>query len=806
MGTTLITVGTRHVKVWRPEGSTVSTPVSTPVKALAGFFSSAQSAATHRILHGRNCLLGSLLEGTFTAVVPISGTQAFVCSELGDICLLDDSTGGQRFSSVANVGYAITSASITKEGDLVVAGKGTISTYKVKNLLASRADGKRTSEPGPNSSFGESVFVALAPLGKRVVAVDDSRIIRLVHPHKGKAADKSDVELQLPAHGGPVLGVRPLPLNDVLKASFFTWSTDGTILFWGADGICKRQFSIPLEQGEGPDVNTINELKIVRSVAAAGVMVSGDKLGVIRIIEEKTGNCVYSLRAHAGEITDIAVHEKHNLIASCGRDRTVQVFQKSGKIWELQQTLDEHVGAVTGLLFTSDAQHLISCSSDRTVVVREALTRIEGETTMFAYMIIRTITLKATPASMCLLNGRSDVLLMSTIDRCVLKYNLETGHLANSFKTADSEGGDAVVLSSLIHLTTVNGANILAGVSSTDKSLRLYDENGNIIARDWGHTEGITDLTTTMTSSKSHNGEYQQRSLVTVAVDGTIFVWLYGAKSTSSKTDLSQSMELMGLNPSKDMLSGKPPMRRVLSQSEMARFRQSSPEQDDMTTPTNPGKRAHRPLERKGSRFSLAQKPNLEPSLSSYDLSNRRRTRVTRSPSPTSPNRKSPPRLPTINRKSSSDNAGTVRKRMSTTARASIGPGSAPPGDLSTNIDSICRGLRTFRRKLASTPDNLPSEALREIERELGLTARAVGEKALKSKGSIEETVMVKLLNQYSDRLIEMLDEKFKGLEGVSVNGTPKSAEKERSSSTSSTSCAEDETTAVEGATSSIEG
>jgi hypothetical protein len=37
-----------------------------------------------------------------------------------------------------------------------------------------------------------------------------------------------------------------------------------------------------------------------------------------------------------------------------------------------------------------------------------------------------------------------------------------------------------------------------------------------------------------------------------------------------------------------------------------------------------------------------------------------------------------------------------------------------------------------------------------------------VGEKAVKAKGAVDENVMVKLLSQYSERLIEMLDERFK--------------------------------------------
>jgi hypothetical protein len=46
----------------------------------------------------------------------------------------------------------------------------------------------------------------------------------------------------------------------------------------------------------------------------------------------------------------------------------------------------------------------------------------------------------------------------------------------------------------------------------------------------------------------------------------------------------------------------------------------------------------------------------------------------------------------------------------------------------------------------------------------LGLTARVVGEKAMKAKGAVDESIMVKLLSQYSERLIEMLDERFKGV------------------------------------------
>lgn len=467
-----------------------------------------------------------------------------------------------------------------------------------------------------------------------------------------------------------------------------------------------------------------------------------------RIIDQKTGNCQSSLRAHAAEITDVAVHEQNGqyIIASCGRDRTVQVFHKNGTTLDLMQTLDEHVGAVTGLLFTSNGSQLISCSTDRTVVVREAFSRMEKGKMATAFMILRTITLKATPVSMTLLSDRNDILFVSAIDRNVHKYNLRNGQLSESFKVSDSEGGDAVVLSSLAHVPTYNGQNRLAGVSSTDKSIRLYDENGSLLGRDWGHTEGVTDLTV-ITSADDDAMSPRCTYLVSVAADGTVFIWSFGARS-NSKHDLSRSMELMGMNtPNKELLVNKPPLRRVLSQSEMARFQQKSPDEDLSSTPTG---KARPKLEKRTSRFSLAHTPKLDPSpVTTYDPTGRRKA-IGRSPSPPTS-----PKTRTLYRKSSNP-AIAVRSRT----KSGGGPVEGL-NNLTTSTEQMCRNLRIYRKKLMTSSDNLSAENLAAVERELGLTLRAVSEKAMKARGAADETVMVKMLSQYSERLLEMLDEKF---------------------------------------------
>lgn len=42
----------------------------------------------------------------------------------------------------------------------------------------------------------------------------------------------------------------------------------------------------------------------------------------------------------------------------------------------------------------------------------------------------------------------------------------------------------------------------------------------------------------------------------------------------------------------------------------------------------------------------------------------------------------------------------------------------------------------------------------------------------MKARGTVEETVMVKVLSQYSERLLEMLDEKFAATLAKQINGT----------------------------------
>jgi WD40 repeat protein len=747
MGNKVITAGTRHVKVWRVDDPSASMRIS---KARQSDISFLTGGSSYKTLPGRNCILDNLREATFTSVVALGPNKAVVASDRGEICLLDDSSSDQRFFKVFDAGFAVSSMAVDGKGRLHIAGhSGGLKTVNIRDIS------HLTPPPSP-SPRGESPTVpvighnqigAIATLADYVVTVDSQRAIRL--SHLCAADDETSVgELAhtLPAHGDSVLGVTALATQpNTLDASYYTWAADGTVLFWNVDGSFRDSLQVALEQLDGSD-SVPNELRTVRASADASFLVTGDKYGVLRIIDTKSKMTVYGFKAHASEITSISIHEDDEVVfvACASRDRTVQIFARIAESWDLLQTLDEHVGAVNGVHFSRDGKRLVSSSSDRSIVVRELLSREdEGCGMIRAFIMLRAIMLKASPVSVTWDVDQDDVLLVSSIDRQVHRYDIRNGQCLNSFRACDTDGGDAVVLSSLVHISRGWSSPLIAGVSSTDKSIRIYEENGSLLARDWGHTEGVSDISLI----QKVDGDDTGKSLVTVAVDGTIFIWDLALQSPS-RHDLSKSMDLLGPStPSTDLLVNKPPLRRVFSQSELARFQRGS--EDDNVTPT--ANRSPK-LRKKISKFSLAQTPKLDPPpVPSIPRESRTpgwqgtfRRNKNRSPSPPSP------RNPQIaKRRASMD----VRPRTATKAPVN------EFGSLGASTESLCRTLRAYRKRLASSSDTLSSELARDVERELATTARAIGER-VKSK-AFDETVMVKLLDQYSERLVTMLDERI---------------------------------------------
>ncbi len=306
----------------------------------------------------------------------------------------------------------------------------------------------------------------------------------------------------------------------------------------------------------------------------------------------------------------------------------------------------------------------------------------------------------------------------------------------------------------------LNGNPTIIGISSSDKSVRLYSEYGSLIARDWGHTEGITDVVLL----PAHTGDTADSppQVITVAADSTIFMW--DTIASVAREPISENDDGIDSPAPLRQTPLAPPLRKVLSYSELSRFKREKSIDDNydqtmaastVVTPTQPP--SPRRVKKKSSRTSIMPPPRLEPAFRpSLAHSRRESSARKRSPSPPSPRgaKKETSRKPSLTMALRSKSSENVLSSYAT-------PSNSGSGSVVSSTESVCRNLRAYRKKLASASSEvITPNLLRELGTELKLTARVLGEK---SQGKvIDEAIMAKLLDQASDRIVDRLDERIK--------------------------------------------
>lgn len=811
-----------------------------------------------KVLHGRNALLGAMSDSTMSCVVGISDDKALVCTEKGDICLLDES--GLRFSKVANAEFGVGCITVDAESKFAwVAGKhGNIRfvfvlgalepTLTIFRALVLKEIVPSTPPESPSSSRSSSPILPYGCRPAHVLAMASmlGHLFTLDSNHSLKIINMSTVDgvpvpnsmiRELPAHKDACLGVRLLPANHSSHGVFFTWSAGGAVLFWGLEGAQKGEFQVELEQPMESEDDVSNELKVVRVSDRGDIFVTGDKYGVLRyefredsldwahcycrVIDGKSHTCLYVVKAHSGEIMDIAVHQ--TTIVSCARDRTVQVFTKTGDGWSLAQTLDDHTASVSRVLLLENGNKLLSCSADRTIVIRELCRReaIRGTVSM-AYIPIRTLTTKASPIHMTPLSDAT--LIVSTMDRQIHKFDLNAGKSVHGFRCTD-ESGDAVVMDA-ITVGKDKGyprSRVLAGISTTDKSIRLYDLAGNLIDKEWGHTEGVSDVAL-LEKDPLKGEETGQTIVISTGTDGTIMIWEFNPKAQEPELAISAVVvppEPTGSNSTKkEMTATRPPLRRVLSRSELMDFSPKTapavpnPRPLSAHVPSSPPRTLRRKTSAYGMNRSMSSKggPNTSmpptpsttttedsvspstpvfthttatnttptvsiPSGPSAGRESRKSTRH-RTPSPPDPTKNQ--NLPPPPQRRGSSMTRPRGKSIGSPNDPSIG-GS---GNMNGLAESLSRSLRSFRKKIDSpgSRDGMRPEVLKDLQRELALTAKELGlsEKGeSKSRGRTHGStrgtssredgrsdIMAQLLDQYSERLVSLVSDRLENGKG----------------------------------------
>ncbi|GAB7366701.1 hypothetical protein MBLNU230_g0659t1 [Neophaeotheca triangularis] len=793
LGSNIVTAGLRHVKVWRLDD--MATVDSKPLDASNGMltprhrqeresrsceFGNSVLSPRQKVLEGKNSLLGELLDANFISISGISSSAAILCSDSGEVCLLDDAEKKQSITLVAEVGFAITAACIDNSRRLQVKGRdGEMQGLSVDDLVKTSTAFKRSGSTTPtNVGRPNSVEVnAVAFVEDVEIAINSQRTISLTR----STGDDSE----LVAHGDAAIGTRPFNSTVHPNVDILSFSADGNVMLWDRDGICASKLQVlvePLDEIYGLE----NQLKAVSAFADGSMIAAADRYGILSILDVESKETLNRHRAHSAEVMDVATYDA-SLIATAGRDRTVQLFAWREKSLELLQTMDEHAGAVTGVMFAQGGRQLLSCSPDRSVVVREAILRDEHDPYSIAFVMLRAISLKSSPTSMCLTEN-SNTIIVATTDRWVGRYNTKTGQLSNSFKCSDSDGGEAVIATKVLFSSSLNGSPTIIVVSSSDKSVRLYTEHGSLVARDWGHTEGITDAALISNRLTSDNSPSKRTgdsspSLVTVAADSTMFIW----NTLPSASSFDQSSSFVDQSTPTEQAMLNPPLRKVISHSELARTkREKSDPNSASPPPTSAQPSSPQRVRKKTSRMSVAQPPRLEPAFRSSfaEPSSRRQSLRHRSPSPPSPRtgtaavKREAARRPSGFNKQRSKSSENVTITPST---SNIDSASSEASNLSASTASLVRNLRSYRRKFTlhnqrtsdtSGTNHLSSESLVELQEELKLTLRALSDNTQQrprsqtshsriqsSEGNdVEEAMMAKLLDRASEKIVTMLD------------------------------------------------
>lgn len=430
-----------------------------------------------------------------------------------------------------------------------------------------------------------------------------------------------------------------------------------------------------------------------------------------RLIDRSADNEAV-IQAHSGEINGIAVAntEGSTIVATCGRDRTLQLFRKHESHLDLLQTLDDHAAAVGDVKFL-DGATLLSISSDRTVIVRRTA---HGEEQSIAFFPIRVITLKASPVSLTAVPAEPNVVLVSTLDRQILRYNVSSGRLLHSFRASDPTSGDSVMMSSLeVHELNdlATASRLILGVSSTDKSIRIHGyDSGAMLTIEYGQRA----VSAIKLLRRSVEGESPRNHLVSCGLDGTVMTWILSCNppKPGGSHDNPNGEE----SHSRKMPPSAQPLRRILSKAAFSDFQKSLASEGD-TVATIRGPSSSR-VRRKTSSYRLAAARKISApalpcpgaSLSPANGSIRRQPLQGHSPTPLSQRNTMKPR----SKPSSLDN----RRRSKSLANLN---------EFNELGEQVCISLRAFRNRITSSSvAKLDLGTLQELATELNLTVCAL--------------------------------------------------------------------------------
>lgn len=456
------------------------------------------------------------------------------------------------------------------------------------------------------------------------------------------------------------------------------------------------------------------------------------------------------------------------IVVTCGRDRTLQLFRKHESHLRLLQTLDDHAAAVGDVKFL-ERTTLLSISSDRTIIVRKL---VHGEEGLIALLPVRVITLKASPVSLTAVPAEQSVVLVSTLDRQVLRCDVSSGRILHSFKASDPTSGDSVIMSSLeVHeLDDLKIASrLILGVSPTDKSIRIHEyDSGAMLVREYGQTA----VSSIKLLRRSLEGESPRNYIVSCGLDGTVMIW--GLSHSPPKPSESSHGTPNGIeSPSRQTSPSAQPLRRILSKAELSDFQKSLASEGNTVTPI--GGSSPSRVRRKTSKYNVAAAPkNSSPALS-YPVGT--------SLSPASGRNQRQSLQGHSSALSSQKKTLSLRSKPPSLDSRRRSKSAANLNDLNELAEQMCMSLCAFRNRITSSSvAKLEHGTLQELDKELNLTIRALDDNA-RSKdvgpkatgGDVLDVYLAQMIDERLARKVKFEENPFvdepqtgaKGLEGL---------------------------------------
>ncbi|RCK65084.1 hypothetical protein Cantr_00608 [Candida viswanathii] len=486
----IITLGLRFIKVWKVEDDT--------------------NVKKPQVLKGKNAILGNLISGNFIDASILNDDELLVITNSSQLLMLKLSFETPKIVTLRTPEFEFSSIVVDYHNEKVWFGT---ENYKIEawpflELVPGTVNSPAFTAPSSSSAKLITGFTASSLDGlvarpiMRMYNFSETQLIYLNDCEEIKFMDKGTGQSK-------VIATSLLKNLSGIKYTYL-----GEFLAFSKDGCIKKLVhTSDLEDLiEFPLVSNDLVANAVTAVEKSGdTLIIGDKYGTLSILElsstKRQYTTLYQTKAHSSTINEIVYfeYEKFHIICSISRDRMIQVFTKtddSSTPWDLLQTLPIHNG---NLLQIAQFQNQIYVSSlDRTISIHKLT--IEDDTKLRFYQE-KIITLKHTPLCMKLFDKD---LVVSTNDKCILIYDIANNFdLKRTLRLTNEKIGESLLVESFIKYRN------LIIVWSSDKSLRAFHYlSGKEIGVTWGHLESVLQLYL-----------YQDHELISIGNDACLFSW-----------------------------------------------------------------------------------------------------------------------------------------------------------------------------------------------------------------------------------------------------------------------------------------